>query len=126
MYVEAWFVFRRVTYSLGLLMMLVGGRGLRAQSATDGAISGNVTDASGAAVAGANVTVKNNGTNLEQTAVRDESGYFRVGKRQPASYTVKVEAPGMAPYGAENVLVRVGFPGLSRERLAARSHLLVA
>jgi hypothetical protein len=60
------FVFRRVMCALGLLMTLVAAESLRAQSTTDGAISVTVTDASGAAVAGANVTVRNNGTSLEQ------------------------------------------------------------
>ena len=101
-------VFRRVVCALGLLMMLVAGRNLRAQSTTDGAISVTVTDASGAVVAGANVTVRNNGTGLEQTAVTDDTGYIRVATLQPTSYTVKVDAAGMAPFTSENVIVQVG------------------
>lgn len=102
------FLCRHVLCALSLLMMLVAGNSLRAQSTTDGAISGTVVDASGAAVAGAKVTVRNNGTNLEQEVVSDESGYFRAGKLQPASYTVKVEASGMAPFTAESVQVQIG------------------
>jgi len=102
------FVFRRVMCALGLLMTLVAAESLRAQSTTDGAISVTVTDASGAAVAGANVTVRNNGTSLEQTSVTDDTGYTRVAKLQPTTYTVKVEAAGMAPFTSENVIVQVG------------------
>jgi len=101
-------VFRRVICVLGLLTMLIATKGLCAQSTTDGAISVTVTDASGAAVAGANVTVRNNGTSLEQTAMTDDTGYIRVAKLQPAGYTVKVEASGMAPFTSENVIVQVG------------------
>ena len=102
------FVFRRVMCALGLLMTLVAAESLRAQSTTDGAISVTVTDASGAAVAGANVTVRNNGTSLEQMSVTDDTGYTRVAKLQPTTYTVKVEAAGMAPFTSENVTVQVG------------------
>src|SRR5215470_452841 len=96
------FVFPRM-FVLGLLLMLVAGPTTQAQSTTDGAIAGTVTDSTGAAVASAHVTVRNNGTNLEQTSVTDESGYFRVGKLQPALYMIKVEASGMAPYTVESV-----------------------
>src|SRR5262245_32857063 len=102
------FVFRQAICALALLMMVFAGKSLRAQSTTDGAISGTVVDASGAAVAGAKVTVQNNGTSLEQTAVSDDSGYFRVSKLQPALYTVRVEASGMGPFTAENVQVQIG------------------
>jgi len=36
----------------------------------------------------------------------DESGYFRAAKLPPASYMVTVEAPGLAPYTAESVVVQ--------------------
>jgi Carboxypeptidase regulatory-like domain len=81
---------------------------LRAQSTTDGAIAVAVTDASGAAVGDANVTVRNNGTNAEQSVLTDDTGYLPVTKLQPASYTVKVEATGMAAFTLENVIVQVG------------------
>src|SRR6476620_7660684 len=99
---------RRIVCSVGLMLLLSASRESQAQSTTDGAISGTVVDASGAAVAGANVTVRNNGTNLEQTAVTDDTGYYRVAKLQPALYTVRVEASGMAPFTAESVLVQIG------------------
>jgi outer membrane receptor protein involved in Fe transport len=102
------FVSRRSICALGVLMMLIAGPTLRAQSTTDGAIAGIVTDPSGASVPNAAVTVTNNGTNVSQTLTTDESGYFRASKLQPASYTVKVEAPGLAPYTAESVVVQVG------------------
>jgi len=81
---------------------------LRAQSTTDGAIAGTVSDPSGGVVSNAIVTVTNNGTNLAQTISTDEWGYFRVGKLQPASYAVVVEAAGFGAYRAEKVVVEVG------------------
>ena len=38
----------------------------------------------------------------------DGSGYFRVGKLQPGTYTVTVTEQGFAPYKAEQVIVQVG------------------
>jgi hypothetical protein len=79
-----------------------------AQSTTDGAISGNVTDPSGAVVAGAKVTVTNSGTAAEKIVTTDDTGFFRVQKLSPTSYTVKVEAPGFALYTVTRVIVEVG------------------
>jgi len=81
---------------------------LRAQSTTDGAIGGTVSDPSGAAVPNTAVTVTNNGTNLAQTVSTDEWGYFRVAKLQPASYTVSIDAAGFGAYRTERVVVEVG------------------
>jgi outer membrane receptor protein involved in Fe transport len=91
-----------------LCAVLLATPATKAQSTTDGAIGGTVYDASGAALANAKVVVRNNGTNIEQTVTADASGYFRVAKLQPATYTVSVDAPGFAPYKAEQVIVQVG------------------
>jgi hypothetical protein len=93
---------------LALFVALLASLGVHAQSTTDGAIGGTVTDPSGAVVAGASVTVTSNGTGLEQKTATDENGYFRVVKLQPAVYTVKVEATSFAPFTAEQVVVQVG------------------
>jgi hypothetical protein len=98
----------RIACVISVLYLLLISPGLRAQSTTDGAIAGTVTDASGAAVPNASVTVTNKGTNLSQGVATDESGYFRVAKLQPGSYTMKAEAPGLASFTAENVIVQIG------------------
>src|SRR6266853_4170006 len=95
-------------YCLTFLAILLLASGAFAQSTTDGAIGGAVTDPSGAAVPNAKVIVKNNGTNAEQTAMTDDTGYFRVGKLQPGEYTVTVEAQGFGPFKAQQVIVQVG------------------
>ena len=79
-----------------------------AQSTTEGAVAGTIYDPQGAVVAGATVTVRNNGTNQEQTATTDSTGYFRITKLSPASYTVSVTAQGFAGYRARQVIVEVG------------------
>jgi hypothetical protein len=95
-------------YCLTFLVILLVASGTLAQSTTDGAIAGTVLDPSGAAVPNAKVTVKNHGTNAEETVTTDNTGYFRVGKLQPATYTVSIEVQGFAPFRAEQVIVQVG------------------
>lgn len=91
-----------------LVALFASSLGSFAQSTTDGAIGGTVTDASGAAVPGAKVTVKNLGTNAEEVVMTDDTGYFRVGKLQPATYSVSVSAQGFAPFTVEHVVVQIG------------------
>src|SRR5689334_15313261 len=79
-----------------------------AQSTTDGAIGGTVFDKTGAVVGSAKIVVHNNGTNAEQTATSDASGYYRIPGLQPGRYTVNVTATSLAPYKAERVIVEVG------------------
>src|SRR5580765_1163572 len=91
-----------------LCLALLWTVGIWAQSTTDGAIGGTVTDPSGALVAGAGIPVTNISTGIEQTTTSDETGYIRVAKLQPSSYRVKIEAKGFALFTAETVIVQVG------------------
>src|SRR5277367_5645133 len=80
-----------------------------AQSSTDGAIGGNVLDNSGAVVPNATVVVSNNGTNAQQTATTDASGYFRIIHLQPGTYNVAVTAGGFNAYKSTDLTVQVGL-----------------
>jgi hypothetical protein len=64
------------------------------QGETTSAIIGQVSDASGAAVPGATVTVTNKETGLRRSASTDDSGRFTFPQLKPAAYSVKVEAEG--------------------------------
>ncbi len=91
-----------------LIALVVCATHLVAQSTTDGAIGGTVFDASGALVPKAQISVRNNGTNAEQTATADDSGYYLVIKLQPGSYTVTISHEKLATYKVEQVIVQVG------------------
>jgi Carboxypeptidase regulatory-like domain/TonB dependent receptor len=80
-----------------------------AQSTTTGAINGTVMNPNKEVVAGAAVTVKNNGTNKEATATTDGNGGFKVGNLAPGVYTVNANGSGFAPYINPNVVVEVGL-----------------
>ncbi len=59
-------------------------------------VQGNVQDPSGAAVAGANVTLTNTDTNVKQTNKADDSGVYRFASLAPGNYQITAEAPGFA------------------------------
>jgi hypothetical protein len=67
------------------------------QGETTSAIIGQVSDASGAAVPGATVTVTNKETGLRRSASTDDSGRFNFPQLKPGAYSVKVEAEGFEP-----------------------------
>jgi hypothetical protein len=69
---------------------------------------GMVTDASGAAVPGATVTVKNEKTAQSRQVKTDERGGYVVSQLPPATYAVTAEAVGMAPAQFTAVALQVG------------------
>jgi len=79
-----------------------------AQGETTSAIVGQVSDASGAAVPGATVTVHNTETGLQRIATTDDSGRFNFTQLKPGAYTVRVEAPGFDPQQDDAVTAGLG------------------
>jgi len=59
-----------------------------------GRVSGTVTDASGAVVPGASVTVTNAATNLVRTATTDADGFYTVTNLPVGTYAVSAESQG--------------------------------
>jgi hypothetical protein len=64
------------------------------QGETTSAIVGQVTDATGAVVPGATVTITNRDTGMKRSVRSDEAGRFSFPQLKPGSYSVKVEAQG--------------------------------
>lgn len=75
---------------------------------TTGALTGSINDQSGAVVAGATVTVVNNQTGAERTAVSNSGGTFDFQALQPGMYTISVDAAGFRRAVARDILVSVG------------------
>jgi hypothetical protein len=76
-----------------------------AQSA--GTISGTITDGTGAAVAGATVTLKNQGTGQARTAITDETGHYTVPQLPIGIYTVATTATGFRTVESRNVTLEI-------------------
>lgn len=70
-----------------------------------GAITGTVTDATGAVVPGVQVVVTNQATNVETTAVTTEAGLYTAPYLPAGSYTVAVTAAGFAPYRERDITI---------------------
>src|SRR5258706_11341318 len=70
-----------------------------------GGITGNITDAKGAAVPGATVTITNIGTNKSVVLTSSDEGSFTASTLDPAYYNIKVEAPNFKKALVEKVKV---------------------
>ena len=80
-------------FSVLLLTGFIVTTSLFAQKIT-GDISGTVTDASNAAVAGASVRAENTATGEKQSATTNDAGFFRIVDLNPGQYRLSVEAAG--------------------------------
>ena len=89
-----------------LVFVLLAAVSLSAQTFR-GTILGTVTDASGAVVAGAKVTVKNEGTGLERTAQTSADGSYNLPELPIGSYTVTVSGTGFQTFVTKGVTVDV-------------------
>jgi hypothetical protein len=78
------------------------------QGETTSAIVGQVSDASGATVPSAMVTVTNKETGLRRSASTDDSGRFNLPQLKPGAYSVKVEAQGFEPQQNDAVSAALG------------------
>src|SRR3569833_1116592 len=71
--------------------------------AVNGSLLGTVTDATGAAVANARVTIKQTSTNLTHEAVTNGSGNYTFPDLPPGGYNVTVESSGFKKASQQNV-----------------------
>lgn len=85
------------TLLFALCLTLAGVSAVGAQTVT-GAVSGTVLDPSGNAVAGATVTLTNEGTKDARVLTTNEDGAFRFTAVLPGTYTVKVEQRGFSSF----------------------------
>src|ERR1700733_10891598 len=89
-------------------LTLLSIRTLQAQTAVTGAISGFVSDASGASMAGASVETTNIATGVAEKSDTNNDGVYRFPSLIPGSYTVKIEKPGFATFTREAFRVDAG------------------
>jgi hypothetical protein len=97
-----------------ILVLLLAGTGFisarfgMAQGETTSAILGQVTDASGAAIPGATVSITNRQTSMRRSLNTDEEGRFNFPQLTPGTYSVRVEAAGFDPQQNDNVFSGLG------------------
>ena len=86
-----------------LILMLSGmvfGQGLTA-------VTGRVTDPSGAIIPGVEVTVTNTATGFTRTVITNELGIYSATQLAPGTYNIKAELSGFKPKAANNVALPV-------------------
>ena len=84
---------RRLCYSIIPLLLLALTLPGAAQTVT-GAVRGTVTDASGAIVPGAKVTVTNTATGVKTSTTTNQAGEYSIRFLQIGNYKLTIEAPG--------------------------------
>ena len=86
-----WRYLSRTLRNAAILLLATLGAGATLHAQTTGSISGTITDATGGALAGANVTVKDLETGALRTATADESGRYVVASLDVGLYEVRAE-----------------------------------
>jgi hypothetical protein len=100
--------FQLVAVLLALLILLVGWATRAHAQAADASIWGTVTDASGAAVAGAMVIVTDLETGAERNIVTDTAGRYDAPALPVGLYEVTVEKDGFRPEDRTGIALVVG------------------
>src|ERR1700751_3339748 len=73
-----------------------------------GRVFGTITDATGAVLPGAQISIIDKDRGLARSLVSDEVGLYNAPTLIPGTYTVRVELPGFRTLDRENVVVEVG------------------
>jgi len=102
---------RSLSASVLFLTLVVGialtsSIGVQGQS-TYGSVSGAVTDSTGAAVVGAQVTLTNTGTSEKHTQTTNDQGTYSFVNVIPGQYRLDIEKTGFKHYAHPNVVVQV-------------------
>lgn len=101
------FIVYRTFYLSLLISFLVPGCVLRAQVIT-GAISGTVSDSTGAAMPGATVIVTNQGTAISHSLTTDDRGFYSAEGLSDGDYTVTVSKEGFDKVRTSNIHLAPG------------------
>jgi len=87
-----------------LLLPAISGR-LIAQTAGEGAVSGTVTDSTGAAIAGATIKATNAATGVTVSRTTTGSGTYSIAPLPPGTYSIEISAKGFKTLRQDNLAV---------------------
>ena len=98
-------VFRKTIGCLALCAILQAAAAAQPEPApqTNPTIRGEVTDQSGALIAGAVVTLESAGITGPRTAITDQAGRFEFADVRPGSYQITITASGFTVWTANNI-----------------------
>src|SRR5258708_3077908 len=92
----------------GLSAILTANMLLAQSGGATSTLVGTVTDATGAAVVGAKVSITETGTNTTQVTTTSSSGTYAVASLKPATYQVTASMAGFSTSVAKGVVLAVG------------------
>lgn len=95
-----------------------------AQSATT-SVRGTVSDAKGAVVSGATVTLNNKDTGFTRSATTDDQGTYQFLEVPPATYVMTVASTGFATTRRENVVLQVSNPATVNLQLQVQASSVI-
>src|SRR5260370_34248041 len=101
---------------LALLILPLG-----SAQTSSGRIAGTVTDASGAPVPNASVSMRQVATNTSKKIKTSSSGVYDEPLLLPGTYEITVEAPGLAPQIARGIRLEVSPPATGHFQLPTAS-----
>ena len=104
---------RRATLVLTVLMLMAG----LAMAQSTSQLNGSVTDPSGAAVAGAKITLTGAANGLHRTATSNGAGLYQFLDVPPGDYQLEAAASGFAPYLVSKLTLVVSTPSTVPIRL---------
>jgi outer membrane receptor protein involved in Fe transport len=93
---------------LSLLFASLPGARVTAAQVTGATLSGSVTDDSGAAVAGAKISIRNVASGVVREAATNADGFYTAPNLLPGSYEVSFEAQGFQTAVQKNLVLTVG------------------
>src|SRR5450755_3068772 len=93
--------------TVAALLILLGCISVHGQSTYTGQLSGEVTDSSGAVIAGAKITLTDTATNTQTTATTDTKGVYVLTGLRPGTYTILVEAANLGSVERKDVVLAV-------------------
>ena len=100
--------FRRLLLFVVAMGLALAPRGWGQAGYSTGTVRGTVSDAQGALVPKATVTVRNPATGTTRTVQTTAEGSYQISALNPGTYSVQVEAPGFDKLVATEVEVTVG------------------
>jgi hypothetical protein len=106
-------------FALALFMTIAPA--LMAQTAATGALTGTITDPTGAVVPNVAVTATNTDTGQARTTTSGSDGAYKIGLLPPGSYRVKFEAAGFNTIEVPTVTVTVTETSTLDKRLEVGS-----
>src|SRR5439155_4512948 len=99
-------VFTSLSRSMALALALVAVAHVGEAQLIRGFVSGTVTDATNAIIAGVRVTITNKATNISRDTMTNDAGFYRFVAVEPADYSVGFSLAGFETRKIDSITVK--------------------